>query len=724
MTVRQALTYVEADVPLFSSNSPDVGTQTFRWAVDTIYLPRDIDAIPSIKEVRMTPGLISLGETLGQRTKLEIRLTDHRHKFASEAWTAGTFWGKFRARYGLTLYGYPLRVIQGYLGQALADMEVRHFIIDSTDGPSPSGEFRIIGRDTLKLADDDKSQAPRPSDGFLVANITNVATTATLSPSGIGGSYPASGVAAIGGSEVVSFTRSGDALTLTRGQFNTTAVSHNSGDRVQLCLSYSGMDVADIIYDLLSTYAGISTSLLPLSTWKAETAAFLGVVYTALVAEPTGVTKLLNELIQQAALAVWWDDVAQQVRLQVLRQVPTNADLYDDSYIMEDSLEVTEQPTSRLSQVYTYFGKINPLVNDDQINNYRSTALTTDAGAERLYGSPSIKKVYCRWIPSGGRTTAQTLNGKQLGRYVNPPRRFRFSLFRYAGKVPVLGVGYQLQTWLIQTVLGGLATVPIQVVQVDAQPDRYVLEAQEVLWTPYGVDVAPGTRSIIFDANENDINLRTRHDQLYPTPTSGNVINAVIYSGVILGSSSKTTPALDIGTWPAGVTVNLTVMGRVQGAGGEGGSVHLGGGGGNGGTALYTRQAINLILNTGSGQVWGGGGGGNAIHNPGPPVKDYGGGGGAGQLPGAKGVGYLEGSSSGNPDGYPGTTEAGGRGAYAPGTPPLIPDVQLAGNGGGPGLPGQHFGSGSAAGTAGSSVDGISHCTVTGTGDRRGAQVN
>src|SRR5690606_26197605 len=148
------------------------------------------------------------------------------------------------------------------------------------------------------------------------------ATSAQLGPSGIGNKeYPGSGQIAIGGREIASFTRSGDVLTLTRGQFGTTAAAHQAQDRVQLCLYYQGEDPADIIADLLIGYANVPSDQIPIGDWKEETAAYLRRVYTSLIAEPTPVRDLVAELVEQAALVLIPDDIAKLIRLQVLRTI-------------------------------------------------------------------------------------------------------------------------------------------------------------------------------------------------------------------------------------------------------------------------------------------------------------------------------------------------------------------------------------------------------------------
>jgi hypothetical protein len=340
---------------------PGPVTETWRFAQPTSYLPREIPAIASIESVSLQPATISLGQNLGQRASISVTLNDHLHRFGAEPYDRGTFWGKWRGRYGTKLRGCPLRVIRGQVGQAVSAMDTRHYIVDTTDGPTFGAKYTFTAKDILKVADDDRAQAPVLSNGSLAGTISAVAVSATLSPVGIGNlEYPASGWVCIGGKEVVSFTRAGDVLTIVRAQFGTVASLHDAGDRVQLVLRYTGDDAADIIQDLLVNYAGVPASTIDLAEWQAETSAFLNVIYAATITEPTSVNKLVSELIEQAALAVWWDDRAKQVRLQVLREISTDADTFTHERMLEGSFSVKEQPTKRISQIWTYYGQRDP----------------------------------------------------------------------------------------------------------------------------------------------------------------------------------------------------------------------------------------------------------------------------------------------------------------------------------------------------------------------------
>ena len=143
---------------------------------------------------------------------------------------------------------------------------------------------------------------PRPSTGTLAADITSGATTLTASPSGVGDAeYPASGKIAIGG-EMMSFTRSGDTFTVTRAISNTTAASHSADDSIQLVGEFVAQEIQDVIYTLLTSYAGIDTAYIDKPAWDTERDTYLSGVWNLQQPEPVGVNTLLSELTEQGKL--------------------------------------------------------------------------------------------------------------------------------------------------------------------------------------------------------------------------------------------------------------------------------------------------------------------------------------------------------------------------------------------------------------------------------------
>jgi hypothetical protein len=711
--------YTDLDEP---GDCPQVPT-TLRFALDTDYLPTDIDCLPFIQrpeDVDVTPQTVSLGQDLGTRGSIRVTMRDSKHsdtgvgfdKYLSERdydpFEQGTFWGKFRFRHP-SLRGRALRLIRGVLGDEIEDMETRHYIIESTDGPTPAGYFSIIAKDTLKLADSDRSQAPAASNGFLQSDITSGALSLVLSEAGIGATYPASGYANIGGKEIVSFTRASDTLTIVRAQLNTEAVAHSAGDRVQVVYRAVGQDGVDIIWDWLVNYAGVSAGLINLSEWQAESASFIGNVYTVNVAEPTGVNTLISRLLKQMGAAVWQDEITQQIRFQVLRAIGTEADVYDGGNIKAGTLEAKEQPEKRVTRVQVYFGQVNPLKRHDELENYRSMVEVFDEEAEETFGGASIARILADGVAAGGRAVAERLGYAYLSRYVTAPRRFTLALARDAGTDPTLGGGYQLGGWMIQDDTGAETTTPITVTRIKPKAEEYVVEAEEMLFTEYaGAIVDPTQHTIIFDSDENNINIRTRHDELFPEPISGDTVTVYVNTSIKIGSTSSELVSLDWGSWPAGVTRVLINNGMIAGAGGRAGGLAFANDGQPGGTALKTTVAFSLENN---GSIWGGGGGGGMGIGPGGS-RVGGGGGGAGRVPGLGGGGTSEGQS----------------GTFTTGGSPGIEVNCNGGYGGGPGVAGQNAaalagGTAGSGGAAGNAIDGVAFVTFTVTGDIVGPQV-
>jgi hypothetical protein len=315
----------------------------------------------------------------------------------------------------------------------------------------------------------------------------------------------------------------------------------------------------------------------------------------------------------------------------------------------------------------------------------------------------------------------------QLGRYRDPPRRLNFDTWRFAETVPQLGGGYRLGWTANQDVAGNPALAPIQVTRLLPAPDRYGVEAEEMLWTFYDGIGELQDRVIVIPSNVNNVNLRELHDSIYPELTEDDLsasppvtLTCIINAGVIVGSTSIATPAFDVGDWLPGFTPLLQLNGRIQGTGGAGGEGGISSGqvqdGEPGGTALYTRHALDVEHGAGA-EVWGGGGGGaggDVSH-----VIALPGGGGAGTVPGAAGA--VAGGDPPDTAAQPGTSEDGGEGGDA--------GAGFAGGAGGdPGMAGENVsltGISRTGGAAGAAIDGVSFVNVvSGSADIRGGQIN
>lgn len=720
-----------------------------------------LDAIPSIAGVSTAPARIRPGKDLGERASVSVQFRDHPYhdrtvdKYADERVSGaaldsgigydpaqrGTYWAKWRARNPF-FQNSNLRIIQGTVEQLEADpvglteMETRHYVIESIEGPTGGGSFTITAKDVLKLADDDRAQAPAASQGTLSADITAVATSATLTPAGIGDAeYPASGHVTIG-NEIMSFTRSADVLTLTRAQYGTSASSHSQGDTVQLAIEYVSERPSDIVEDLLVNYASVDPAFVSSIAWGVEDLLFINRLVTAIIVEPTSVRDLIGQLSEQIGFTIWWNEVDQRIEFRALRQpsIPPLR-LTDDEHFLEGSMSVKEQQKKRISQVWVYYGVIDPTEDLEEARNYRSVWVDIDVDAESSdqYQKPKIKKVFGRWIDRFNRPLAESLARRILSRFRDPPRRFDFSL-KWDQQGVRLGDVYEAHTRLMQQADGQIDDRRIIALSYERAQDRINVEAEEFTYDP---DEDDDVHRVVVDAdttqmaNGSAFNLRTAHDQIYGSVSDSDTVELIITPNAILGSNDPSTPALDIGNWPAGTTVVVRNFGRIEGAGGKGGdggdtgSVQDGEAGQDGGIAILTARDIEV--HNATGEIWGGGGGGGGGASVGAVLNGGGGGGaGAGFLPSSGGIGGSSptlGVDGG--DGGDSTTESGGAGGTA---------ATGAGAGGAGGDPGQagtagqdNFNStnfGGAGGAAGAAIDGVSFVTFTTTGDIRGPQIN
>jgi hypothetical protein len=135
-------------------------------------------------------------------------------------------------------------------------------------------------------------------------------------------------------------------------------------------------------------------------------------------------------------------------------------------------------------------------------------------------------------------------------------------------------------------------------------------------------------------SNTTNINLNSLATSLGWGGTLPIVFTLTINSGVSLGSSSTSNPALLISSFPAGTEINIINNGYIVGAGGAGGNGRwrtAGDAGSNGGDALSIAYATNITNNGTIGGGGVGGGGGCAFDK----WSGGGGGGGAGYVVGA-----------------------------------------------------------------------------------------
>lgn len=484
-------------------------TETLRFAMNVDGLPRDERIYPCMSApVTTNPSRINLGGVsdrsgpLGKRARVSIKLQDFtdsdiwfdRYQSERVDGTAqtdeggynpkdrGTFFAKLRRRFPYYV-GRKIRVLEGEVGQTLASMRTREYVVSEWRGPDASGAVEIIAKDVLDLADNKKALCPVPSTGKLSGDIADSGTPSfDLIPSGVGSDYDASGRASIG-SEVVSFTRSGDTVTITgRGLDGTEASSHSTNDLFQQAYRVDDVALADVAYDLLVNFANIDASFITLSDWQDEGNRWLaGFDLTATITKPTGVLTLFGELAQLGAFW-WWDDVAQKIKMRANRPLDYNEtapQVNDDKTFIEKSLATSDMDDERLTRVLFWHGQLDVSKSATDGNNYRRVSVSIAPGAESAdeYDQIQVLEIFSRWLGDGQDSIANAVSGRLLERYKETPQEltFSFDVKDAANLEPASPV--EVTTRLIQDDTGNSLPFEMQITSIEEAVPGHRLKA-------------------------------------------------------------------------------------------------------------------------------------------------------------------------------------------------------------------------------------------------------
>lgn len=491
----------------------------------------EVGAIPSLMGApSVAPTRIDPSRGLGMRADVRIQFQDHPHDDVGEddyladrdyaPFEQGTYWGKLIAR-NPYYQGRPLRVQSGYItaeegeGEPWSDgtgftdgtwwtaagvalgllISSRFYILERIEGPDRRGIVTITAKDPLKILDDDRAQLPLPSRGRLVEDIEEGATSFVLTPETIGEEYPAAGLVRIGREIIAYATRTGDTLAgLTRGAENTEVSSHGSGDTVQVCVEYAG-NIIDVLRAVMVD-AGFPAAFIPVGEWATERDRwFKGYNVRAVLAEPTGMTKLITEIVEIGNFALWWDERLQRVNIR--GTFPPRPDqvrpISDRDHLLRGVTAAKDDPSRRISRVRVSFGQIDPTIRLDEPTNYRGAVIYVNAEAEHNYGEARIHDIWSRWLTVAGRAHAVALAARLARRYQDNPRMVTFDLDAKDSDVWT-GDIVDLSTWQIQDAFGepsGGARMQIIETKEMKPGDRYQYMAMSYPITGRFLFIAP-----------------------------------------------------------------------------------------------------------------------------------------------------------------------------------------------------------------------------------------
>lgn len=415
--------------------------KTYKFTEESSFLPIGENVFPCIKSIDIAPTQID-PKGFSVSASVTITLKDFPHHdrgvdpYVSERTYSpndqGTFFGKLRAR-NVYMENRVLKVSTGYIDDdRVIYTQSRTYFIDRPIEIRADGTVKIVGKDALRFADAEKAKAPAQSSGILQAAILAAGTSLTLVPAGVGADYPASGTVRIDDEVMTYSSKSGDTLNgLTRGTDGTTADDHDVSSKVQVCLRFTAATIPDVLNTLLTTYAGLDSSYIPLTDWNTENGLWLSTfTSTVLLTEPTGVKDLIEEIVEATGCILWWDDIAAEVKFKVIAPpLPSSPPLAIDetSNILADSFTVTDLQKERISKVITYYSMKSPTA-DLKPENFRSVSILVDATGEGInaYGTAADRVILNRWVPT--QQLAEEINARLLQRYKETPRQVAFRL--------------------------------------------------------------------------------------------------------------------------------------------------------------------------------------------------------------------------------------------------------------------------------------------------------
>lgn len=441
-------------------------------------------SVPCLSNASFVSAKIDPAKSFGTRGSVKVTLQDFPwadrdvDKYVSsrtyDPEKQGTYFGKLLSR-NPYYQNRAMRIYTGYLDEDgsidLDKFQVNSYLIDKIEGPDGAGKVVFNGIEPLRLADDEKAQVPAKSNGALLADITNTDTTVTLTPTGIGNlEYPLFGVAAFD-EEIVNFSRLGDVVTLNlRGALTTLPGAHTAGTTFQVCKVYNGVNLSNVLYELLTTYATVPAVYIDKPQWDNECATWLsGHILHRTIAVPTGVNVLINELIATCLFYIWWDPVNAKIPFRAIRPEDPALSiraLTDDSSFIADSISISENPDGRMSEVWVCYAQRNPLLKVDELRNYATIPVYLDADAESSieYGERRVMRILCPWFSAANESQATVLGARLLARYRDNPRVFKFDL---DAKDAIVQVGdvVQVTSKSLQGVTGAPITTLMQVLK-------------------------------------------------------------------------------------------------------------------------------------------------------------------------------------------------------------------------------------------------------------------
>ncbi len=429
-----------------------------------------VNAFPAVANVSMQATVLNPSgfdprfSVLGKRASVRVDMVDfpddglqtdpYWQERPRGARGRSTFFAKLKSR-NVYFDNRRVNIYEGEPGQTLEQMTRRSYFAHRFEGPDSRRQVRLVAKDVLRLIENKQALAPEPSGINLVGRavgLQNDGIDATSTgvyvfspPERVNSLFleGVDGFLAID-NEIVSFRREasspdGHLRIVARGQFNTDADEHETGEKVQSVLHYQGVNIVDILLDLIVSKADIDERWVDIEGWRSEGDLWLSSLnFTTAIAEPVLIKDLLSGL-SRFGIYLWWDERMSKIRLNALRPIFSEdvglQPLTDDNAFLRNS-SIKEIPERFYTQLHFYFGLIDPLGSFGP-ENFSRLLITANPSVEREieYGSSRISTLETRWISANEESVISPVSRNLLQRSQNAVLELNVEVPREFGEI-------------------------------------------------------------------------------------------------------------------------------------------------------------------------------------------------------------------------------------------------------------------------------------------------
>lgn len=480
----------------------DEGTKTVTFAYNQDGNPDIPGIFPAMQSVSTRPGELNLSgidpnaSALGVRAKVSVKLQDfsdndtwfdkyQAERLSGAALASGIGYDPLTRGHALARMmvrfpyydGIPSRIRRGYAGQNPGDMDTENYVVSEISGPNAAGLMDVVSKDVFDLAED---VIPAVSVGKLSADIDAVATSLTLYPAGSGANYEASGLIRIG-REIMGFTRSGDVMTITRGQEGTIADDHDQLDVVQECVVLDGLTIPATAEAILKHKQTAFDAFIPISDWEDENDTWYAglVIGRVILSRPIKKKLLIGELCALGCM-FWWNPVDQEITFKINAPLLPGDEYYpinDETGLIEGTVDIDRAEDQRISSLWMHHGIRD--WTDEALSARNFNKLTTATLSENKYRVDAQREVFTRWFGREGNDAAVSIiTERLLARYENTPKIVSGELDVKDRPSVTLAARLLVETYALQDIDGAVLAEPMQVNYAEYSEDRVKFRAE------------------------------------------------------------------------------------------------------------------------------------------------------------------------------------------------------------------------------------------------------